>query len=151
MLTVTQILFPYIGGRTAIISCSQFPALLKQLNPMDVLILNFKYYPFGSFSDHSRSILPFLLNIEALDIRWIIATPFQEGISNLYRDYPQFVLIEETEMVYVASDLNIFHDYRTLLMYLYAKQHKIPPSHLVKIVRRTKDLIIYLAKLSREP
>jgi hypothetical protein len=109
------------------VSPSQFPTLLKQLNSKDILVLNLTHSALCSYLDHKDLLLPFLLYALALDAHWIVITPNLEHISELYSDFPQFTVLDMTQLLYICSNQDLMHTYRCQHMYTTYQSSKNSP------------------------
>jgi len=51
---------------------------------MDIVVLNFKFFSFGSFADHQQFVYPFLLDIHARGAYLLVYSPYISTIVTLY-------------------------------------------------------------------
>lgn len=111
MLQVFHHSFPTYSVRMASVSYSMFPSLLKQLNQMDVIVLDCFPNFSGSYIDHEQYIHPFLEQVNDIGALWLIRTPNLTSVTDLY-DAPYYVNLEFTEVAYISSNIDLLHAYR---------------------------------------
>ena len=148
MLQIFLYSFPSNRARMAVISYSQFPTLLRQLNANDVLVLDFvPFSSFGSLQDHKRYVHPFLMCLIAYETSWLIRSPNLSSLINLY-NLPCYVVLEHTEVVYIASDVQLLNAYRLQHMFN-SYFSKNSPNHFSEIPRFLDNLKILTHRTSK--